>query len=428
MATKKIKKQIASVWAPLIKEWAKVKWVIINKYNNGVLLSCESGSFDGVIMPKEARELEKGGLDLSIGTELEVEILSTDVMHEEGYYIVSVTRLLQHDIWKSIHAKFETDELLTVVPTEANLGGLLIDMHGIKGFIPLSQLSPVNYPRVEDGNQDAIFDKLINLIGKEFKVRIITIDEDAKRVIFSEREAMKEERDEIMKGLAVGNMYDGTISGLSSYGLFVTIGGCVEGLVHISEITYGHVDNIDKFGKVGDKTKVKVISLDDGKISLSIKKIKEDPRSIIAGKFTEGDVIQGEIIRFVPYGAFMRIYDDINGLIHITEITDHPIYNPAEALKLGEVVKAKVIVFDPRNRKIGLSVRALVCEEKGIPYEISKTALALKGPNTNNYQRRNNNNDGSTTPREVVKSEVKEEAPQTEAPQTETKESEAAAE
>ena len=402
--------------------------MIINKYNNGVLLSCESGSFDGVIMPKEARELEKGGLDLSIGTELEVEILSTDVMHEEGYYIVSVTRLLQHDIWKSIHAKFETDELLTVVPTEANLGGLLIDMHGIKGFIPLSQLSPVNYPRVEDGNQDAIFDKLINLIGKEFKVRIITIDEDAKRVIFSEREALKEERDEIMKGLAVGNMYDGTISGLSSYGLFVTIGGCVEGLVHISEITYGHVDNIDKFGKVGDKTKVKVISLDDGKISLSIKKIKEDPRSIIAGKFTEGDVIQGEIIRFVPYGAFMRIYDDINGLIHITEITDHPIYNPAEALKLGEVVKAKVIVFDPRNRKIGLSVRALVCEEKGIPYEISKTALALKGPNTNNYQRRNNNNDGSTTPREVVKSEVKEEAPQTEAPQTETKESEAAAE
>jgi ribosomal protein S1 len=136
MATKK-KTTIASVWAPLIKEWAKVKGVIINKYNNGVLLSCESGSFDGVIMPKEARELEKGGLDLSIGTELEVEILSTDVMHEEGYYIVSVTRLLQHDIWKSIHAKFESDELLTVVPTEANLGGLLIDMHGIKWFIPL---------------------------------------------------------------------------------------------------------------------------------------------------------------------------------------------------------------------------------------------------------------------------------------------------
>jgi len=212
-------------------------------------------------------------------------------------------------------------------------------------------------------------------------------------------------------------MYDGTISGLSSYGLFVTIGGCVEGLVHISEITYGHVDNIDKFGKVGDKTKVKVISLDDGKISLSIKKIKEDPRSAISNKFSEGDVIQGEIIRFVPYGAFMRIYEDINGLIHITEITDQPIYNPAEVLKLGEVVKAKVIVFDPRARKIGLSVRALVCEEKGIPYEISKTALALKnGPvggqrrewtPRNNDGRNDNRNDTRNEERNNQTEEVK---------------------
>ncbi|HMY80544.1 MAG TPA: S1 RNA-binding domain-containing protein [Candidatus Absconditabacterales bacterium] len=401
MATKAKKSSIRSkkrveVGAPMIKEGAKVTGIITTKYSNGVILSCENGSFDGVIMPKEVRELEKGGLDLAIGTTLEVEILSTDVLHEEGYYIVSVTRLLQHDIWKSVHAKFESDELVTVVPTEANLGGLLIDMHGIKGFIPLSQLSPVNYPRVEDGNQEAIFDKLVQLVGKEFKVRIITIDEDAKRIIFSEREAMREERDDIMKNLAVGNMYDGTISGISSYGLFVTIGGCIEGLVHISEITYGHVDTIDKFGKVGDKTKVKVISLDDGKISLSIKQIKEDPRSAIANKFTEGDVIQGEIIRFVPYGAFMRIYDDINGLIHITEITDRAIYNPAEALKLGEVTKAKIIVFDPKARKIGLSIRALVCEEKGIPYEISKTALALKnGPQPRRERTPRNNNNAS---------------------------------
>lgn len=125
-------KKLTGHGAPVIKEGVKVKGVIISKYSNGVILSCENGAFDGVIMPKEARELEKGGLDLSIGNSLEVEILSTDVMHEEGYYIVSVTRLLQHDIWKSIHEKFENDELLTVVPTEANLGGLLIDMHGIK--------------------------------------------------------------------------------------------------------------------------------------------------------------------------------------------------------------------------------------------------------------------------------------------------------
>lgn len=383
-----VKKDLLSTALVQIKEWAKVKWKIVSKSSTGVILSCEDGSFDGVIMPKEARELERGWLDLGIGTELECEILSTDVLHEEGYYIVSVVKLLQHDVWKNINDKYEKDDVITVVPTEANLWWLLIDMHGIKGFIPLSQLSPVNYPRVEDGNQEKIFKKLCELVGKEFKVRIINIDDDSKRVIMSEREAMKEERDNIMSNLAVWNIYDGIVSGLSSYGIFVAIGWSIEWLVHISEITYWHVDNIEKFGKVGQNVKVKVISLDDGKISLSIKQIKPDPWQVIADKFQLGDVIQWEIIRFVPYGAFMRIYDDINWLIHITEITDQQIYNPAEVLKLGQIVKAKIVIFEPKFRKMWLSIRALICEEKGIPYEISKTALSPARP-TGNYQSNN---------------------------------------
>jgi predicted RNA-binding protein with RPS1 domain len=165
---------------------------------------------------------------------------------------------------------------------------------------------------------------------------------------------------------------------------------------------------------VGDPFEVKVISLDDGKISLSIKTIER--RSMVLYYCKQVHWRRCDSRRWLSDSflmeSFMRIYDDINGLIHITEITDHPIYNPAEALKLGEVVKAKVIVFDPRNRKIGLSVRALVCEEKGIPYEISKTALALKGPNTNNYQRRNNNEEREpreTTPTAPEATESKEE-------------------
>jgi small subunit ribosomal protein S1 len=118
-------------------------------------------------------------------------------------------------------------------------------MHGIKGFVPLSQLAPIHYPRVEDGDQEAIFEKLLDLIGQELRVRIINIDEEEKRIILSEREALKEERENILKQLEVGKIFDGVVSGVSSYGLFVTIGGTVEGLVHISEITYGHVNNID---------------------------------------------------------------------------------------------------------------------------------------------------------------------------------------
>lgn len=357
---------------PTIKVGQKIKGTVLKKTDSWLMISCENNSFVGVIMTKELRDLERSGTIMAPGTEIEAEIMSTDVMHEEWYYIISVTRLLQHGVWESLRTTSEKDEIITVIPTEANLGGLLIDMHGIKWFIPLSQLAPVNYPRVEDGDQEAIFDKLIALIGKEFKVRIITIDEDVRRVILSEREALREERDEIMSTMAVENIYDGVISGLSSYGFFVTIGGALEWLVHISEITYWHVDNVDKFGKVWDKVQVKIIWLDGGKISLSIKQVKEDPRQVIGKTFTQWDVVQGEVVRFVPYGAFVRMYEDINGLVHITEISDENVNNPAEKLKLGQMIKAKIITLDIRHRKIWLSVKALICEEKGIPYEPTK--------------------------------------------------------
>ena len=140
--------------------------------------------------------------------EIELEIVNTNIRHEDGHYIVSITKLLQYDVWKSIMKKFEADDVITVIPTEANLGGLLVDMHGIKGFVPLSQLAPIHYPRVEDGDQEIIFEKLLDLIGKELKVRIINIDEDEKRIVLSEREALKEERENILKDLEVGKVYD----------------------------------------------------------------------------------------------------------------------------------------------------------------------------------------------------------------------------
>lgn len=150
----------------------------------------------------------------------------------------------------------------------------------------MSQLAPVHYPRVEDGDQEVIFDKLLDLIGQEFVVRIISIDEDEKRIILSEREALREETESILAEIEVSKTYKGKVSGISSYGLFVTLGGSVEGLVHISEITYGHVSDISKLAKVGDDMEVRVIGLENGKISLSRKKLKNDPWSEIPKNFT----------------------------------------------------------------------------------------------------------------------------------------------
>ena len=344
---------------PVIKEGQKVKWVILREIENWILVNCENGAFTGVILAKEAKELKRSNVELSSGTELELEIINPAIRHEDGYYIVSVTRLLQYDVWKSIIDKFEKDTIITVVPTEANLWWLLIDMHGIKGFIPLSQLAPIHYPRVEDGDQDAIFDKLLALIGEEIKVRVINIDEEERRIILSEREALREEREKVLSELEVGKVFDWVVSGVSSYGLFVTIGGTVEGLVHISEITYGHVNNIDKLGKIGDKMKVKVIGLENGKISLSAKQLKEDPWEALPKKYKIGDVFEGEVIRFVPYGVFVRVFDDINWLVHLSELSQKAVNNPNEVVRIGQKVKVKLILIDPKNRKIGLSMKDL---------------------------------------------------------------------
>ena len=361
---------------PNIKEGNKIKGVILKRIENGVLVDCDNDAFTGIILSKEVKELERGNYDLAPGREIELEVVNTNIRHEDGYYIVSVTKLLQYDIRKSILAKFEKDEVIKVTPTEANLWGLLIDMHGIKGFIPLSQLAPIHYPRVEDGDQEAIFEKLLDLIGTEISVRIINIDEDEKRIILSEREALKEEREKVLTELEVGKIFDGVISGVSSYWLFVTMWGTVEWLVHISEITYGHVNNIDNLGKIGDKIKVKVIGLENGKISLSSKSLKEDPRTALPKKYKIWDIIEGEVMRFVPYGVFIKVFDDINGLIHLSELSQKSVQNPNEIVKIGEKVKAKLILLDTKNRKIGLSMKDIDKDGNPIERKQSKKPVA----------------------------------------------------
>ncbi len=360
MDLKEFQKNLGSwnIWVPVIKEWTKTKWTVIKRVENWVLVDC-SNWVTGVILPKEAKELERTWFNLSVWRELEAEILNPNLMDAEWYYTISISKLLQYDVWKNIMEWYKTDQVVTVIPTEANLWWLLVDLHGIKWFIPLSQLAPVHYPRVEDWDQEKIFDALLSLVYKEFKVRVINIDEDWKRMILSEREALKEERDHIMSTLKIWNEYDWIVSWVSSYWLFVTIWWGIEWLVHISEITYWHVDTIDRFGKVWSTVKVKVIWFEDGKISLSLKQLKPDPWSIIPWKYKIWDLVEWEVIRYVPYGVFIRVFDDINWLVHLSEVTDRPVSNPAEVLKLWQVIKAKIILLEPEKRKIWLSIKAL---------------------------------------------------------------------
>ncbi len=342
---------------PLIRAGEKILWKVIKRGDYWVLVNCEGWSFTWLILSKEVKNLERSWEDLKIWAQLEAEVLWTDVVTDEGYYVISISQLKQQAVWDTIINQQEKDEILTVIPTEANLWWLLVDLHWIKWFIPLSQLAPIHYPRVEDGDQEKIFDELLKLLWHEIQVRIINFDEDWRRMILSEREALREERSKIMDALSVGNEYDWVISGISSYWFFVTIWGWVEWLVHISEITYGHVSNIDGLWDVNDPMRVKVIWLDDGKISLSHKQLQPDPWTVIPQKYWVWDIIEGEVVRYVPYWVFIRVYNDINWLIHLSEIWDTEEW--VRSLKLGSKVKAKLILLEPHNRKIWLSIKAI---------------------------------------------------------------------
>lgn len=209
---------------PAIKAGLLVSGTVIKRGDYGLLVDCSEGAFTGMILAKEVKNLERSGENLAIGSTLEAEMLGPEVVSDEGYYVISISKLKQKDVMKMVVDMKERDEAFTVVPTEANLGGLIVDLHGLTGFIPLSQLAPLHYPRVEDGDQEKIFELLLELLGNEIKVRIMHFDDDGRRIVLSEREALREEKEEIMKKMAVGAEFDGTVSGVSSYGFFVTIG------------------------------------------------------------------------------------------------------------------------------------------------------------------------------------------------------------
>jgi ribosomal protein S1 len=234
----------------------------------------------------------------------------------------------------------------------------LVDIDGLKGFIPVSQLTPLHYPRVEGADPAKILEHLEGLVGKDFKVRVINVDEAGKKIIFSEKAAISENREKALGTLKVGDVVEGTVSGILTYGLFITFDG-LEGLVHVSEIDWGHVNNPGKFAKVGQKIKVKVIGLDNDKISLSIKRLQENPWDVLARKYKVGDTVKAPISRISQFGAFMELDGGIQGLIHLSEISHGVVKDIRDFIKVGEEVEAKIINFESNEKRIGLSLKAL---------------------------------------------------------------------
>jgi small subunit ribosomal protein S1 len=357
--------QIPDFKLPIPGELVEGEVIAIHK--NKVLVDV-AGIAVGMISGREAKDSSDTMKSLKVGDKVSAYVIEGE--NEEGYIVMSLRKASQEKTWKKFTDAFEKGLVIEVSASEANKGGLLLDIDGIKGFIPVSQLAPMHYPRVNGADSNQILQRLQELVGKRFRVKIINIDKDNGKLILSEKAAMEEQRQTALVGLKVGDVVTGRISGVVKFGIFVAFNG-LEGLVHISEIAWGHVKNPLDYGKLGEEVNVMVIGVEGDKISLSMKRLTEDPWLEAAKNYQIGTVVEGEINRITPFGAFIKLSDDINGLIHVSEISSEEVTDPNTVLKVGEKVKAKVIAIEPDEHRVGLSIKALTeTEEK--PKKVKK--------------------------------------------------------
>ena len=341
-----------------------VKGVVVGISKKQILVDLENNT-TGVIAGKEIHDIMGTAKTLELAQEVMAIVINDEA--EDGMLLLSLRKAGQLRAWDKFQDAFENQSTVDIVPTSANKGGLLVDIAGIKAFLPVSQLSPENYPRVDDTSSGKILEKLQSLVGKKFRVRVIGIDKEEGKLIFSEREAFSDRRKEAIKDLQMGQMISGRVTGIVKFGIFVTFEE-LEGLIHISEIAWGHVKDPNQYAKVGDIVDVKVIGIDREKISLSLKQLEDDPWVKAVEKYKIGNTVKGKVNKVSDFGAFITLDNEVNGLIHLSEI-DHSLVNdPNDFFKVDEEIEAKVIDIDINEHRIALSTKALKSkpEEKAV--------------------------------------------------------------
>lgn len=275
---------------------------------------------------------------------------------EEGYALLSLRKAAKDRGWDELKRIFEAGETIEVSAYDANRGGLLMELEGIRGFLPVSQLSAEHYPRVSGADKDEILQRLNGLTGKPLKVRILDADRKQNKLIFSEKEAIRENMQQRFEQLKVGDVVKGVITGVVDFGAFVNVDG-IEGLIHISEISWERVNNPSDYVKVGETVEAKIISIEKDRLSLSLKQLQEDPWAKEVQKFEVGNEVEGTVTRITPFGAFIQLSPAVEALVHVTELGEGDGADPEKIFKLNEKKTFKILEIQKDNRKISLSLK-----------------------------------------------------------------------
>lgn len=304
----------------------------------------------GVVMRREIGHGQK----LEIGEKVTTSVVDPEM--DEGYALLSMKRAVKDRGWDELQRVFEAQEIIEISPYDANRGGLLVELEGIRGFLPVSQLAAGHYPRVSGADKDEILQKLNALVGQILRVRVLDVSRKDNKLIFSEKEAIKDDMQSRFSVLKVGDEVEGVVTGVIDFGAFVNVDG-IEGLVHISEISWERVEDPREYVKNGQTIKAKIIAIDKDRLSLSMKQMNEDPWLKEVKAFKKGTVVEGKITRITPFGAFVQLSSAVEALVHVSEMSNDESVDPEKIFQLNEKKQFKVIDIDTEARKIALSLK-----------------------------------------------------------------------
>lgn len=349
------KKDYSQITKLLPKLNELVEGTVIEIGRNEIYLDIK-GITTGIVRGTELLDESGDFSNLKKGDKISATVMELE--NEKGLIELSFRSASHKKIWHKLEKIAQEGKEIKVKVTAANKGGLMIKYGKTKGFLPVSQLSNENYPRVEGGDKNKILEELKKFVGQEINVKIINTDEKNNTLIVSEKRADQESVKEITDKYKVGDVVTGTISGLVDFGAFITFDQGREGLIHISELAWRRIDHPQDVVKVGEKIKAEIIDItDQGKISLSVKKITKDPWADINLKYKLGQKVKGKVLKVNPFGLFVELDPLIHGLAHISELSDQPIKNISEFARPGDVLEFTVVSLEPQNHRLGLSLK-----------------------------------------------------------------------
>jgi small subunit ribosomal protein S1 len=349
-----------------------VKGKVLNAARSEVRLDLD-GLGTGVVRGYELYNESAESSNLKTGDEIEATVI--DLENENGEIELSFRYAGQKKAWDELEKMQKEGQIIEAKVTDANKGGLIVNINHTAGFLPVSQLIPEHYPRVPGGEKNKILEKLRQFIGQSLKVKVINASPIEEKLIVSEKAAWEEEQKDVLSALKVGDIVEGKITAVADFGAFLKFNN-LEGLIHISELAWQRIDHPREVVKIGQDVKAEIISIDGSKIFLSMKKLTDDPWKRINEKYKVGQIVKGKILKANPFGFFVELDPEIHGLAHISELSSKPIRDPLEVAKIGDTLDFKIVSIEPTDHRLGLSLKAL--KEK--PKEKSTEKLAEEKP------------------------------------------------